>query len=202
VGRRGREDSCERNVRVVGERAVRVRAVDHRPAGPLPGHRPVKVQTVQNPPGAQRTRLPDVQDVAARYSSDSGEQQDQYRHAKPPGADRRAQFRHLPYAEGRSGHPDEQPAETDGRQPQAGPGDIVAEQHCHGEKASKRQQIQMLDSPRATPVEQPEDKAGRPRYGHEQRMQREHAADDRRGKPAAPLRHEPMTNWHDHGQHH
>jgi hypothetical protein len=80
-------------------------------------------------------------------------------------------------------------------------GDIVAEQHRHGKEASERQQVQMLDSPRATPVEQPEDKAGRRRYGDEQRMQRERAADDRRGEPAAALRFEPMTNRHERGQH-
>ena len=34
----------------------------------------------------------------------------------------------------------------------------------------------MLDPPRVTPVEQPEDKAGRQRYGDEQRMRREHTA--------------------------
>jgi len=51
--RRRREDSRERDVRVVGERAVGVRAVDSKPAGALPGHRPVKVQSVQNAPGAE-----------------------------------------------------------------------------------------------------------------------------------------------------
>ena len=58
----------------------------------------------------------------------------------------------------------------------------------------------MLDPPRATPVEQPEDKAGRRRYGDEQRMQGERAADDRRGEPSSALRHETMTYWHQCGQ--
>ena len=156
---------------------------------------------MQNAPGAERARLPDIGDVAPRETSDPDEQQDQYRQAQPPGADGWAQFRHPPCPEGRSEHPGEQPAETDGCQPQAGLGEVVAEQHRHGEEAGERQQVQMPGPPRAMPVEQPEDKAGRPRYGDEQRMQREHAADDRRGEPAAALRGEPMTDRHQRGQH-
>jgi len=121
--------------------------------------------------------------------------------AQPSGADGWAQFRHPPYPKGRSKHAAEQPAETDGCQPQTGLGDIVAEQHRHGKEASERQHVQMLDSPRATPVEQPENKADRRRYGDEQRMQRERAVGDRRGEPATALRYEPMTNWHERGQH-
>ncbi|HEY6788887.1 MAG TPA: hypothetical protein VI365_16390, partial [Trebonia sp.] len=52
-----------------------------------------------------------------------------------------------------------------------------------------------------TPVEQPEDKAGRPRYGNEQRIQRERAADDLRLEPATALRHEPVANRHERSQH-
>jgi hypothetical protein len=69
-----------------------------------------------------------------------------------------------------------------------------------GKKAGERQQVQMPASQRATPVEQPEDEAGRPRYGNEQRVQRERAADDLRPEPATALRCEPVTNWHEHGQ--
>ena len=58
----------------------------------------------------------------------------------------------------------------------------------------------MLDSPGATPVEQPEGEAGRPWYGDEQRMQRERSAENRRGEPAAAFRYEPMTNRHKRGQ--
>jgi hypothetical protein len=111
------------------------------------------VQSVQDAPGAERARRPDIQNVAPRQTSDPDEQQYQYRQAQPPGAKGWAQFRHPPYPEGRAKHPAEQPAETDGCQPQAGLGDIVAEQHRHGKEASERQQVQMLDSPRATPVE-------------------------------------------------
>ena len=59
----------------------------------------------------------------------------------------------------------------------------------------------MLHSPRATPVEQPEDETRRRRHGQEQRMRRERAAGDRRGEPPSALRHETVTNWHQRGQH-
>jgi hypothetical protein len=78
-------------------------------------------------------------------------------------------------------------------------GEIVAEQHRHGEEASERQQVQVLDPPRAAPVEQAEDKAGRRRHGEQQRVQRERAAGDRRDEPATALRLEPVTNRHERG---
>jgi hypothetical protein len=72
----------------------------------------------------------------------------------------------------------EQPAETDGRQPQAGWGQIVADQHGHREEAGQGEQIQVVDPPRMTPVEQPEDEAGRGRDGDQQRMQCKRADED------------------------
>jgi hypothetical protein len=155
------------------------------------------VQTVQQTPRAERTRLPDIQDVAPGNAADPGEQQDQYRRAQPSGADRRAQFRHPPGAEPRSGQTDQQPAKAAGRQPQAGRGKIVTEQHRHCEEASERQQVQVLATPRATPVDQAKHEARRRRHRDRQRMPCERAAGDRRGEPAAALRREPMADRHE-----
>jgi hypothetical protein len=73
-------------------------------------------------------------------------------------ADGRPQPQHRPLTEESSEHADEQPAEADGRKAQPGCGDVV-EQHRHGE-AIERQQVQTLDSPRLTPVDQAKHEAG------------------------------------------
>ncbi|HUN33978.1 MAG TPA: hypothetical protein VMU95_18405 [Trebonia sp.] len=195
-----REDGGQRKVRVVRERAVGVRMGDAQPARTSPGRRTVQRLPVQQAPGPEQAGLPDIGDVARRDGRDPDGQQARDRQPQPARADRGVQPRHLPGAQAGPGHPEAQPGQAGGGQPQAGRRGIVAEQHGHREEARQGQQVQVLHSPRVAGVYQSDDEAGRPGHGDRQRVPGEQPADHGRVEPAAARRPETVPHRNTDGQ--